>query len=321
MIKKAELHVHLEGTATPALVRELAAGNKADLDPSTFKSDGEFAWTDFWDFLKCYDKAAAAICSKDDYRKVTYDYLRRCAEEETLYVETFSSPDHAASAGISYTDHLEGIAAGIEDAKRDFGIEGRIIVTCVRHLGPEKALEVARQVVANPHPYVVGFGMGGDEAAFHPRDFAPAFDLVHKTGLPTTNHAGEFGGPTSIRDTLTHLPVSRIGHGVRSVEDLELVEELASRQIPLELCPGSNISTGLFASYEEHPFKRLMDAGCLVTLSSDDPPYFATSIGKEYERVALAHGWGEDILRQITINSLKAAFCDDELKEQLIASV
>jgi len=321
MVKKAELHVHLEGTATPALVRELATDNGADLDPSTFKSDGEFAWTDFWDFLKCYDKAAAAIRSKDDYRKVTYDYLRRCAEEETLYVETFSSPDHAASAGISYRDHLDGITAGIEDAKRDFGIEGRIIVTCVRHLGAEKALEVARQVVANPHPYVVGFGMGGDEAAFHPRDFAAAFDLVHKAGLPTTNHAGEFGGPTSIRDTLTHLPVSRIGHGVRSIEDSELLEELASRQIPLELCPGSNISTGLFKSYEEHPFKRLMEEGCLVTLSSDDPPFFATSIGKEYERVSRAYGWGEDILRQITINSLKAAFCDDELKEQLIAGV
>ncbi|MBL4908159.1 MAG: adenosine deaminase [Sneathiella sp.] len=321
MVKKAELHVHLEGTATPALVKKLAANNGAPLDPSTFKSDGEFSWTNFWDFLSCYDKAAAAIQSKEDYRIVTYDYLRRCAEEDVLYVETFSSPDHAASAGISYIDHLEGIAAGIDDARQEFGIEGRVIVTCVRHLGPEKALAVAQQFVSNPHPYVVGFGMGGDEAQFHPKDFAPAFNLAHNAGYATTNHAGEFGGPKSIRDTLNHLPVQRIGHGVRSIEDPKLVEELVRRKIPLELCPGSNISTGLFGSYEEHPFDRLKEAGCLVTLSSDDPPFFATSVGKEYDRVANAFGYDEENLRQITHNSLDAAFCDDILKEKLKAQV
>ncbi len=321
MIKKAELHVHLEGTATPALVRKLAANNGAELDPSTFASDGEFRWTDFWDFLKCYDKAAAAIRSKDDYRAVTYDYLKRCASEDVIYVETFSSPDHAAQVGISYQDHLDGITAGIDDARRDFGIEGRIIVTCVRHLGAEKALAVAKSVVNAPHPYVVGFGMGGDEAQFHPKDFAPAFNLVHQAGLATTNHAGEFGGPESIRDTLEHLPVQRIGHGVRSIEDASLVEELAERQIPLELCPGSNISTGLYTSYENHPFNKLKEAGCLVTISSDDPPFFATSIGKEYEKVARAFGYSEETMQQITRNTIDAAFCNDELKEQLKSKI
>lgn len=321
MVKKAELHVHLEGTATPALVKKLAANNGAKLDPSTFKSDGEFSWTDFWDFLSCYDKAAAAIQSKDDYRAVTYDYLRRCAAEDVLYVETFSSPDHAAAAGISYTDHLDGIAAGIDDARKEFGIEGRIIVTCVRHLGSEKARTVAQSLVKNPHPYVVGFGMGGDEAQFHPKDFAPAFNLAHEAGYATTNHAGEFGGPESIRDTLDCLPVRRIGHGVRSTEDEALVQELADRKIPLELCPGSNISTGLFESYEKHPFQKLKEAGCVVTLSSDDPPFFATSIGKEYERVAAAYGYTDEDMKQITRNSIEAAFCEDELKEKLKAQI
>ncbi|WP_169543088.1 adenosine deaminase [Sneathiella aquimaris] len=320
-VKKAELHVHLEGTATPALVKKLAANNGAELDPSTFKSDGEFSWSDFWDFLRCYDKAAAAIQSKDDYRAVTYDYLKRCALENTIYVETFSSPDHAANAGISYTDHLEGIAAGIDDARRDFGIEGRIIVTCVRHLGPEKANSVAQKFVEHPHPYVVGFGMGGDEAQYHPKDFAPAFYKAHDAGYKTTNHAGEFGDCQSIKDTLTHLPVSRIGHGVRAIEDPHLVAELAERQIPLELCPGSNIATGLYDGYEQHPFDQLKQAGCIVTLNSDDPPFFATSIGKEYERIAAVNRYDEKIMRQITINSLKSAFCDDALKEKLIATV
>jgi adenosine deaminase len=321
MVKKAELHVHLEGTATPALVKKLAAGNGTGLHPEIFKSDGEFAWTDFWDFLACYDKAASAIRSKDDYRLVTYDYLKRCAAEDVIYVETFSSPDHAALAGMSYADHLDGIAAGIDDARRDFGIEGRIIVTCVRHLGPDRAVKVAEQFVGILHPYVVGFGMGGDEAQFHPKDFAPAFDMIAKAGFPTTNHAGEFGGPQSIRDSLEWLPISRIGHGVRAIEDPDLIEELADRKIPLEICPGSNICTGLFPSRAEHPVRKLMEAGCIITLNSDDPPFFATSVGKEYDEAAANYGFDETVLTDITRNAIDAAFCDDALKDQLKASL
>ncbi len=321
MIKKAELHVHLEGTATPLLVKQMAEKNGAELDPTTFASDGEYKWSDFWEFLKCYDKAAAAIRSKDDYKTVTYDYLKRVAAEGTIYVETFSSPDHAASVGISYEDHLIGIADGIDAAREDFGIECRIIVTCVRHLGPEKAIEVAKKVVNNPHPYVVGFGMGGDEAQFHPKDFTPAFNLVHESGLPTTNHAGEFGGPESIRDTLAHLPVSRIGHGVRAIEDLNLVRELAEKQIVLEVCPGSNISTGLYASLKDHPIDALKKAGCFVTISSDDPPFFHTSIGKEYERTQEAFGYSDEEMRDFTRNSIQAAFCEDDLKVKLLSKI
>jgi adenosine deaminase len=321
MVKKAELHVHLEGTATPALVKKLAAKNGAQLDPTTFKSDGEFAWTTFWEFLDCYDKAAAAIKSKDDYRLVTYDYLVRCAREDVIYVEMFSSPDHAAEAGMSYNDHLDGIAAGIEDAYRDFGIIGRIIVTCVRHLGPEKALKVATAFVDNPHPFVVGFGMGGDEAKFHPKDFAAAFNFAHLAGYQTTNHAGEFGGPESIRASLDHLPITRIGHGVRAIEDSGLLEEIADRQIPLELCPGSNVSTGLFENRQSHPFGKIMKAGCIVTLSSDDPPFFATSVGYEYEQAAKNYDLGTKDLEDITRNAVRSAFCDDDLKEKLLASI
>jgi len=321
MIKKAELHVHLEGTATPRLVRQMAAQNGAELDPTTFASDGAYRWTDFWDFLKCYDKAAAAIRSRSDYQLVTYDYLRRAALDGCIYVETFSSPDHAASVGISYKDHLLGIADGIDQARDEFGIEGRIIVTCVRHLGAESALNVARQVVAMPHPYVVGFGMGGDEAQFHPKDFAPAFNLAAEAGLPTTNHAGEFGGPDSIRATLDYLPVSRLGHGVRATEDPALVAHLAAHKIPLELCPGSNVSTGLYPTIEAHPFHQLKEAGCVVTLSSDDPPFFHTSIGEEYKRVATAFSYDAETMKDITRNSIQAAFCEDSLKQKLLGMI
>lgn len=319
MVKKAELHVHLEGTATPALVKKLAARNGALLDPSTFKSDGEFAWTDFWGFLNCYDKAAAAIRSVDDYRMVTYDYLARCAAEDAIYVEMFSSPDHAAECGLSYVGHIEGIAAGIDDANAEFGIEGRIIVTCVRHLGEERSRAVAESFVANPHPYVVGFGMGGDEAQFQAKGFAPAFNFVHNAGFATTSHAGEFGSPQSIKDSLTNLPISRIGHGVRAYEDKELLEEIADRKIPLELCPGSNVATGLFESRSHHPFQKLNEAGCVITLNSDDPPYFGTSIGNEYEQAAVHYGLNTTDLENITRNAICAAFCENELKEKLLS--
>lgn len=321
MVKKAELHVHLEGTMPPALVRQLAARNSAQIDPATFKSESEYAWDDFWHFLDCYDKAAATILTKDDYRMVTYDYLARCAREDTIYVEMFSSPDHAAEVGMSYADHLEGIAAGIDDAQREFDIVGRIIVTCVRHLGAQKALKVAERFVATPHPYVVGFGMGGDETQFHPKDFATAFNLVNKAGFKTTTHAGEFGGPESIRASLDNLPISRIGHGVRAIEDIALIAEIADRRIPLELSPGSNVATGLFRDRSSHPFKALMDAGCVVTLNSDDPPFFATSIGHEYDEAAQSYHLSESDLNQITRNAILAAFCDEALKEELLAKI
>ena len=321
MVKKAELHVHLEGTAPPTLVKHLAARNGASLDPTIFKSNDEFAWINFWDFLKCYDKAAATILTKDDYRLVTYDYLARCAKEDTIYVEMFSSPDHAAEVGMNYVDHIDGIAAGIDDARNEFGIEGRIIITCVRHFGAEQALNVARQFVTTPHPYAVGFGMGGDETQFHPGDFASAFNLAQDAGYPTTNHAGEFGGPESIRACLDELPVSRLGHGVRVIEDKELMEEIADRRIPLELCPGSNVATGLYKDRKAHPFKDLLEAGCIVTLNSDDPPFFATSIGHEYNEAAHIYGLSEKDLKDITRNAINASFCDDALKEFLHSKI
>ncbi len=169
-----------------------------------------------------------------------------------------SSPDHAAIAGMSYSDHLDGIAQGIEDARAETGIEARIIVTCVRHFGVEKALEVARATVRHPHPLVTGFGMGGDEAGFPPGPFAEVFRIAHEeAGLACNVHAGEFGGPDSIRAAL-ELPVSRIGHGVRAIEDPALMAELAERGIVLEVCPTSNVATGVFPSYAEHPLPKLI---------------------------------------------------------------
>lgn len=321
MTPKAELHVHLEGAAPPALVRRLAKRNNIELPEEIFGADGSFVWDDFLHFLKVYDAAASVIHTAEDYRDVTFEYLSACAAEGAIYVEVMSSPDHAATNGMSYMDHVLGIAAGIDDARAAHGIECRIIVTCVRHFGAERAVEVARQVAGNPHPLVSGFGMGGDEAGHPPAQFAEAFGIVAASGLPCTVHAGEWAGPDKIREAMDALPVTRLGHGVRAIEDGRLVEDIAERGLTLEVCPGSNLATGLYESYAHHPLPRLMAAGVKVTLGSDDPPFFATSIGREYEAARQQFGLSESDLLSLTRNALEAAFVDEETRRQLLARI
>lgn len=316
---KAELHCHLEGTAPPALVRRLADRNGVALPDGLFADADNFAWTDFPGFLRAYDAASMCLRKAEDYRDITYEYLAVCAREGAIYVEMFTSPDHAAEVGMSYLDHLEGTAAGIADAERDFGIVGRIIVTCLRHLGPDRGLAVARDVVAEPHPYVVGFGMGGDETAFALSEFAPVFSLAADAGLGCTVHAGEVCGPESVYAALDALPVTRLGHGVRAIEDPRLVERLARDGIVLELCPHSNVATGIFADMASHPFPALLAAGCRVTLNSDDPPYFATSIGREYATAAAEFDMDDVALRDVTKTALEAAFVDEDARTGLLA--
>jgi adenosine deaminase len=320
MIPKAEIHVHLEGTTPPDLVRRLGERNGISLPPDLFHEDGTFHWRDFIHFLEVYDAASSVIRTSEDYRDVTYEYLAACAAEGAVYVEVMSSPDHAAEAGMTYRDHLEGITAGITDAKRDHGIEGRLIVTCVRHFGVERAMEIARQVVANPSDVTVGFGMGGDEANWPPGQFAEAFNYVAASGLPCTVHAGEWAGPDRIREALETLPVQRLGHGVRAIEDPDLVKDIVARGVTLEVCPGSNVATGMYKSLNDHPIRALMAAGVDVTLNSDDPPYFATTVGAEYDNAESVIGLSPDQLRGITKAAITASFADDATKARLLAS-
>ncbi len=319
MVLKAELHNHLEGTASPELVKRLASRNSMSLPSELFNDDETFKWTTFLEFLKAYDLASSVIKTPEDYRDVTYQYLKQCAGQNAIYVEVMSSPDHAAMAGMSYQDHLDGIVQGIEDAQAYFDVVGRIIVTCVRHLGPERSIEVAKQVVNNPHPLVVGFGMGGDENAHHLSDFSPAFNLCHEAGLLCNVHAGEMAGPESVHAALDHLPVKRIGHGVRSIEDPELIQRLIDQDITLEVCPGSNIALGVYSSFADHPFLKLREAGCKVTLSSDDPPFFHTSIGHEYDIASKHFSLSDEELTGITRTSLENAFADQKTKDKLLA--
>jgi adenosine deaminase len=316
MVIKAELHVHLEGTAPPDLVRRIATRNGLALPEQLLGNDGRFHYTDFLHFLRTYDMAASVIRTAEDYRDITYEYLCSCASGGAIYVELTASPDHAALVGLSDEDHLDGIARGIDDARRDTGIEGRILISAVRNFGVEQALRVATYAAGHPHPYVVGFSMAGDEAGFPAGEFAEVFAIAADAGLGCTIHAGEWAGADSVRAALS-LPITRIAHGVRAIEDVLVVSELADRGIVLECCPTSNVVLGVFPSYEDHPLPALRSAGVRVTLGSDDPPYFGASIEGEYDVCEALMGFSDDDLREITRTAIDAAFCDDDLRAAL----
>ena len=313
----AELHVHLEGTVPPALVRKIAERNGLKVPAGTFKDPDTFQWVDFLDFLRTYDLAASVIRTPEDYRDITYAYLTACAAEGAIYVELIASPDHAASVGLSDRDHYAGIAAGIDDARRDTGIEARILVVAIRDFGVEAAVDLARRHAEDRHPYVVGFNLAGDEAGHPPAQFLPAYEIAAKSGLGCTVHAGEHAGPESVREALS-LPVQRISHGVRAWEDPALVAELVEREIVLEACPTSNVATRVYPSYEEHPLRKLHEVGVKLTLGSDDPPYFGCSIGGEYAVARERFGFEEGELRTITRTAVRASFADDATKGALL---
>lgn len=318
MVPKAELHVHLEGTARPELVRRLAARNGLALPAGLFRDDDTFAWRDFLDFLNTYDLAASVIRTAQDYRDVVFEYLSDCAAEGAIYVELIASPDHARAVGLTEEEHRAGIFAGIDDARDAHGIEGRVLVVAVRNFGTEAAERTATQAAELPHPYVVGFNLAGDEAGYPPAPFARAFAIAHDAGLGCAVHAGEHAGPESVEQALALPGVTRISHGVRAVEAPELVRRLADSGTVLEVCPTSNVALGVYPSYAAHPFRALRDAGVAVTLGSDDPPYFAASIGGEYAVAAEHFGLDDAALLDVTLAAVEASFADADLKRELM---
>jgi adenosine deaminase len=189
----------------------------------------------------------------------------------------------------------------------------------VRNLGPELAERAAKLAVLGDDARVVGFGMAGDERRYAPADFARAYDIARDGGLKLTAHAGEFGGAESVREALDRLKLDRIDHGVRAVEDPGLVRRLVAEEVPLAVCPGSNISLGVFPEWGAHSIDRLMKAGVKVNVSTDDPPFFQTSMTDEYANLASAFGYGREELLALSRSGLDAAFCGPEVKTALAA--
>lgn len=322
-LKKAELHVHLEGTITPQLAAKLAQRNKLILPDGLVAPDGcSYLSKDFLDFLKVYDTLAAVIKVPQDYYDITFDYLRARAAEGAIYVEMMYSPDHAEqSSGTPSAEHLKAIQHAIDDAKTQFNIVGRILITAVRHFGAKAAERVAQQTHVDRFPCVTGFGLGGDEANFPPKLFTRAYAVAADAGLECTVHAGEFAPASGMVEAMEHLPIRRIGHGVNSIYSPETMAMVKDKGIALEICPSSNIFLGLFKNMAEHPFPKFYEAGITVSISSDDPPFMSTTLGKEYERVQKAYDYTDETMNDITRMAINSAFVDEQTRQELLARV
>lgn len=326
-LPKIDLHVHLEGTISPAMVRKLAAKNGIAVPDGLFDATGDrFTWPDdgsamsaLRGFVKAYDDATSVMRGADDYIELTYDYLTRSAAEGCIYAEIGISVDHGKMVGLEYPELLAALGTAYERAKADTGIEARFISTCVRHYGPDAARQVAEITRDNPHPLVTGFGMAGDENAGSVADFKPAYDIA---ALPYRNaHAGEAAGPESIRAARDLLSVRRFGHMVRAIEDEALLQEQVKINAVPEVCVSSNLYLKVFPDYASHPLRKFFDAGLKVTLGSDDPTFFNTSIGKEYKIAQEHFGFTAAELLQISRNAAEEAFVDSETRTRLLQRI
>ena len=318
-LPKAEIHCHIEGATPPALARQKAAQHGIATD-GLITPDGEsYVASDFTGFLAAYDRVVKLFRTPEDFSDLSYAHYTSIARDGAIYAEIFLSPDQADSAGLSYADYLTGLADGLARASAETGIIGRFIPCAIRHLGAENAERAAREIVTHPHQWVTGFGLAGDERVHQPADFVRAFAIAGEAGLALTAHAGEVCGAESVRAALDALPVRRIGHGVRAIEDPDLVRRIAGEGIVLEVCPGSNVALGVAPVLKSHPLPLLMAAGVRVTINSDDPPFFRTSLSHEYDSVAATLGLDAAAMRSFTRTAIEAAFIDQPTRNMLLS--
>lgn len=309
---KVELHLHLEGAAPPSFIRGLASEKGVDLS-EIFKEDGGYAYRDFDHFLSVYEAACSVLTGPEEFHRLTQAVLEELAEHGVVYAETFVSPDFCGGGDLeAWKDYL----AAMQEAHVE-GVTLKGIITCIRHFGPEKAKPAAICAAETYGDFIRGFGIAGAELMGKPSDFLWSFDCAREAGLQLTAHAGEWGDAASVRDCWKTLGIERIGHGVRAAEDPKLVEDLAEAGVTLECCPGSNVFLGVYPELAKHPIQKLREAGVKVTVSTDDPPFFDTTMTKEYEDLERTFGWGEEDFAEVNATALDAAFCDDATRAEV----
>ena len=316
-LPKIELHLHLEGAAPPSFIRN--AAHKKNIDISKmFTSDGSYNFSDFKEFLLLYETVTSVLKTPQDFYNLTVNVLEECVKSNVVYVEIFVSPEHCGGSDIgAWKEFLGAISEASKACESKLGIISRGIVTCIRHHGPERAKCTAKCAVESNGDWITGFGMAGDESIGRAKDYAYSFEMAKEAGLMLTSHAGEWSGPNSIKDAINELDVQRIGHGVRAISDPDLVKTLAERNIVLEICPGSNVFLGVYPDLLSHPIEKLRDQSVKVTISTDDPPFFQTTMNKEYKSLADTFKWGEKDFLELSRVALEGAFCDETTKEKI----
>jgi adenine deaminase len=320
-LPKAELHVHIEGTLEPDLMFELSRRNRV---PIRFKSVDEVAqayqFTNLQSFLDICYEGARLLIEEQDFHDLTWAYLARVAQQGVRHTEIFFDPQVHTARGIPFSTVVSGMHRALDDGHQRLGISSRLILCFLRDLSAESAMETLQQALPFKD-WIVAVGLDSAEAGNPPSKFKEVFEQARKEGFKAVAHAGEEGPPQYIWEALDLLKVSRIDHGVRCIEDRRLVERLVREQIPLTVCPLSNVKLRVFDRIEDHNLKKLLDLGLCVTVNSDDPAYNGGYVLENYEAVQRALGLSEQDLRQLANNSIAAAFLEPAEKERLTAAL
>ncbi|MEE9415848.1 MAG: adenosine deaminase [Acidimicrobiales bacterium] len=319
-LPKAELHLHIEGSLEPELLFELAERNGISLPYSDVEAvRAAYSFSDLQSFLDIYYQGASVLRTEQDFHDLMAAYLQRAHADGVRRTEIFFDPQTHTERGIGFDVFMPGFTSAIESAEAELGISSGLIMCFLRHLPGAAAVETFHEA-ADHLDSIIGVGLDSAEVGNPPEGFVEAFDLAAEAGLHRVAHAGEEGPPAYIWGALDALGVERIDHGVRSEDDPALLARLAEEQIPLTMCPLSNLELCVVGDLADHNIGRLLDQGLMVTINSDDPAYFGGYVGDNYLATAAALNLSRDQLTQLANNSIEASFATVDQKATWLTS-
>ena len=320
-IPKAELHVHLEGTLEPGLMLELGRRNGvAPPAAADAQAHTDCSFDDLAHFLRVYYAGVNVLRSEQDFHDLTAAYLERARADGVRHAEVFFDPQSHLPRGVPFDVVVDGIAGALDEAERAWGMTSRLILCFLRDLGPQAAADTLRLALPR-RDAIAGVGLDSVEAGYPPGAFASVFAEARAAGLVAVAHAGEEGPAEYVWEALDALQVSRVDHGVRAADDAALVARLARERIPLTMCPLSNLYLRVVKSLEDHPLKRLLDAGVRVTVNSDDPAYFCGYLADNYLAVQQALGLTAGDIRLLARNSIEASLLPAARRQELLDEI
>jgi adenosine deaminase len=320
-LPKAELHLHIEGTFEPELIFEIAERNGIALPyPSVAAFRGAYDFTDLQSFLDVYYAGMNVLRVEQDYHDLAIAYLRRAAAQNVRHAEIFFDPQAHTARGVAFEVVVEGLRAALREGERDLGISSHLILCFLRDLSADSAMETLEVALKN-RDRIVAVGLDSAELGNPPSKFARVFERARAEGLRAVAHAGEEGPPAYVVEALDVLKVQRIDHGVRCMEDPALVERLRRERIPLTLCPLSNVKLRVVPRLEDHPLKRMLAAGIVATVNSDDPAYFGGYVEENYARCAAALDLSIADVETLARNSFEAAFLDEATRHRFLGEI
>ena len=318
---KAELHLHIEGSLEPELMFKLSKRNKVEIP---FKSVEEiksaYNFTNLDSFLKIYYEGSNVLIDEEDFFDLTWEYILRCKEDNIVHTEIFFDPQSHLVRGISFDKIINGIDKALKKAETEFNITSKIIMCFLRHLEEDSCFEVLKQA-CNYKDKIIGVGLDSSEKGNPPAKFKTLFQKAIQEGFLTVAHAGEEGPPEYIWDSLNLLKVKRIDHGVQCLKDEKLVNKLKQDQIPLTVCPLSNIKLCVFDKLENHNLKKMLDKGLRAMVNSDDPAYFGGYLNKNLIDTSKALKLELNHVKMLIENSFKASFLDQKMKDEWINKI